>query len=162
MTKWYTVITEGNPNEGLTLEETESPDPRHPRFIYLKDAIGDIWAYYTNEVELAAAPDEDYVEETPILPTDAKLRKMIPIYSGLIKYFPDAFAAVAQHSYHGGLQHGQTPETLHWDRTKSTDHLDALMRHVLEKDWEAVAWRALAHLQTEIEEKKEKDVAYIR
>ena len=152
MTKWYTVIKEGDENEGLTLPSYTSPSTH---YVFLTDWDDTFWTYCKDEVELAAAPDEDDVEETPILPTDAKLRKTIPIYSGLIKYFPDAFAAVAQHSYHGGLQHGQTPETLHWDRTKSTDHLDALMRHVLEEDWEAVAWRALAHLQTEIEKEKQ-------
>ena len=62
-----------------------------------------------------------------ILPTDSKERKAIPVYTGFIKYFPRAIAQVAKISYTGGLQHGQTPETLFWDRTKSKDELDALM-----------------------------------
>lgn len=94
-----------------------------------------------------------------MLPTDAKARKGVPLYSGLIRYFPDALAAVAELSRIGNEQHNPgTP--LHWDRAKSTDELDALCRHL----WEAgtvdgdgvlhdtkVAWRALANLQKAIE-----------
>jgi hypothetical protein len=84
------------------------------------------------------------------LPTDAKERKEIPVYSGVIRYFPDALAAVARLSKRGNDQHNPGAP-LHWDRTKSGDELDAMMRHVLDEDWDAVAWRALAHLQKHIE-----------
>jgi hypothetical protein len=84
------------------------------------------------------------------LPQDAKERKMIPLYSGVIKYFPDALAAVAHLSYKGNQQH-HPDKPLHWDKNKSTDELDALMRHIIDEDWDAVAWRALAHLQRELE-----------
>jgi len=84
------------------------------------------------------------------LPKDAKARKQIPLYSGLIKYFPDALAAVAKLSYEGNEQHNPGAP-LHWDRSKSGDELDALMRHLVEGDWTAVAWRALANLQKELE-----------
>jgi len=86
-----------------------------------------------------------------ILPTDCKERKAIPVYTGFIKYFPRAIAEVAKISYHGGLQHGQTPETLFWDRAKSKDELDALMRHLLDGDWAQVAWRAMANLEKQLE-----------
>ena len=86
-----------------------------------------------------------------ILPQDAAARKAIPVYSGFMCYFPKAIAEVAHHSLIGGLQHGQTPETLHWDRSKSGDELDALMRHIVEEDWVAVAWRAMANLEKQIE-----------
>jgi len=89
-----------------------------------------------------------------ILPTSAKERKAIPIYTGFINYFPDAIAAVAKISLKGGIQHGQTPETLFWDRSKSGDELDAMMRHLIDKDWEQVAWRAMANLQKQIEKQK--------
>jgi len=85
------------------------------------------------------------------LPTDAKERKAIPVYTGFINYFPKAIAAVAKVSLVGGIQHGQTAETLHWDRSKSGDELDAMMRHVLDGDWEQVAWRAMAHLEKKLE-----------
>jgi len=88
-----------------------------------------------------------------ILPVDPKERKSVPVYTGFIKYFPRAIAEVAKISYIGGLQHGQTPETLFWDRTKSKDGLDAMMRHVLDEDWAQVAWRAMANLEKKLEEK---------
>jgi hypothetical protein len=93
------------------------------------------------------------------LPTEAAARKAIPIYSGVIRYFPDALAAIAEVSRIGNEQHNPgTP--LHWDRSKSTDELDALARHLFEAgtiDFDGVrhsaklAWRALANLQKEIE-----------
>ena len=90
---------------------------------------------------------------TSLLPSDSKERKAIPIYSGFITYFPDAIIAVTKVSYEGNEQHNPgTP--LHWDRTKSTDELDAMMRHVLDGDWAAVAWRAMANLQKEIENER--------
>ena len=85
------------------------------------------------------------------LPTDAKERKAIPVYTGFINYFPKAIAAVAKISLVGGIQHGQTAETLHWDRSKSGDELDAMMRHILDGDWEQVAWRAMANLEKKLE-----------
>ena len=88
-----------------------------------------------------------------ILPVDPKERKSVPVYTGFIKYFTRAIAEVAKISYIGGLQHGQTPETLFWDRTKSKDELDAMMRHVLDEDWAQVAWRAMANLEKKLEEK---------
>lgn len=94
-----------------------------------------------------------------ILPTDAKARKAIPIFSGCIRYFPDALAAVADLSRIGNEQH-HPGKPLHWDRAKSTDELDALTRHLVDagtidtdgvRHSTKVAWRALANLQKEIE-----------
>lgn len=93
------------------------------------------------------------------LPTDAATRKGIPIYSGFIKYFPRAMATVAELSRVGNDQHN--PGTsLHWDRSKSGDELDALTRHLLEAgtvDTDGIrhsaklAWRAMANLEKELE-----------
>ena len=90
------------------------------------------------------------------LPTDGQERKTYPMYTGLMKYFPDALAAVAHLSWKGNQQH-HPDKPLHWDRSKSTDELDALMRHILDEDWDAVAWRALAHLQKELERANTED-----
>lgn len=99
------------------------------------------------------------------LPTDAKARKAIPIYSGFIKYFPDAIAAVAELSRIGNDQHSPG-QPLHWDRSKSGDELDAQMRHILDEaggtpeDTDGVmhlvknAWRAMAAAQKALEAKK--------
>jgi len=90
---------------------------------------------------------------------DPKDRKATPVFSGVLKYFPDALREVARCSQAGNDQHH--PDTpLHWDRAKSTDELDALTRHLLEagtldtdgiRHSTKVAWRSLANLQKEIE-----------
>jgi len=96
------------------------------------------------------------------LPSDAQERKAIPVYTGFIKYFPDAIVEVSKVSLKGGIQHGQTPETLHWDRSKSQDEPDALVRHLIDHSVDPmdddgilhagkVAWRALALLQKHLE-----------
>ena len=82
-------------------------------------------------------------------PTDAKERKTYPIYSGVIKYFPHAIARVSHVSYLGGQQH-HPGQPVHWDPEKSKDELDALMRHMIEGDWDKVAWRALANLERKL------------
>ena len=89
-----------------------------------------------------------------MLPTDSEERKRIPLYSGLVKYFPDALVAVAKVSYEGNEQH-HPGSPIHWDRSKSTDELDALMRHIVDEEWDKVAWRALAYLQKTLECKRE-------
>ena len=86
-------------------------------------------------------------------------RKQRPLYSGVLKYFPDALLDVAYCSWVGNEQHNPGEE-LRWDRSKSTDEADALMRHLAEagttdddgvRHSAKVAWRALALLQKEIE-----------
>ncbi len=99
------------------------------------------------------------------IPTDAAKRKALPVATGVIDYFPDALAAVAEVSRVGNEQ-PNPGKPLFWDRSKSGDESDALMRHFLERgtiDSDGlrhsgkVAWRALALLQKEIEnEEKQK------
>jgi hypothetical protein len=93
------------------------------------------------------------------LPTDSATRKNVPIARGVLDYFPDAIAAVAELSRIGNEQHNPG-EPLHWAREKSTDHADCIVRHLIEcgtLDSDGVrhsaktAWRALALLQIEIE-----------
>lgn len=94
------------------------------------------------------------------LPEDAAARKALPIATGFVDYFPDAIAAVAELSRIGNDQHNPG-KPLHWDRSKSGDESDALMRHFLQRgtiDTDGVrhsakvAWRAMAMLQKEIED----------
>lgn len=89
----------------------------------------------------------------------AQQRKERPLYSGLLKYFPNALLEVANCSYVGNQQH-HPDKPLHWDKSKSTDEADALMRHLLQsgtldtdgvRHTAKVAWRALALLEREIE-----------
>ena len=93
------------------------------------------------------------------LPDEASARKQYPIATGVLDYFPDALAAIAQVSAAGNEQH-HPGEPLHWDRSKSTDEADALIRHFLQRGTRdtdglrhtaKMAWRALALLQKEIE-----------
>jgi hypothetical protein len=63
---------------------------------------------------------------------DAKERKDTPVYSGVLKYFPNALAEVARVSKAGNDQHNPG-KALHWDRSKSKDELDALTRHLLDR-----------------------------
>lgn len=89
-------------------------------------------------------------------------RKKRPIFSGLLKYFPDALEEIAFVSFIGNEQHNPgTP--LHWDRKKSMDQMDAGLRHDkdyasgIEFDTDGVrhlaksCWRHLAQLQLDIE-----------
>jgi len=89
-------------------------------------------------------------------------RKNFPIYSGVIKYFPKAIAYIALVSKLGNDQHNPG-KPLFWDRSKSQDELDALMRHLtqvgtLDDDGiyhdAKVAWRALANLEKLLENHK--------
>ena len=87
----------------------------------------------------------------------AKERKAMPVFSGVLKYFPNALKEVSKCSQAGNDQHHpNTP--LHWDMEKSKDELDALTRHLidhsinpLDEDGQLhlakVAWRALAALE---------------
>ena len=58
-----------------------------------------------------------------MLPTDYKARKDLPIFDGVLMYFPDAIAAVAAVSAAGNAQHNPG-EKLHWAREKSTDQMN--------------------------------------
>lgn len=93
------------------------------------------------------------------LPDDADARNAIPMADGLLYYFPNALAAVAQVSKAGNDQHNPG-QPLHWSRGKSTDHENKIVRHLVDagkKDGKGIrhtaylAWRALALLQEEIE-----------
>ena len=85
-----------------------------------------------------------------LLPEDAAERKRIPLCSGVLDYFPSALAEVAKRSFFGNEQHNPG-EPLHWSRGKSADHLDAAVRHIMERDLAGAAWRILAALQLECE-----------
>jgi hypothetical protein len=81
------------------------------------------------------------------------------MFDGLIAYFPNALAEVAQVSKIGNDQHNPG-QPMHWARGKSTDHGNKIARHLVDigkKDARGVrhsarlAWRALANLQEELE-----------
>lgn len=93
------------------------------------------------------------------LPVVGKERKIYPVASGVLDYFPDALVAISNVSYQGNEQHNPG-QPLHWDRSKSTDEDDTIIRHFLQRgtiDTDGIrhsakmCWRALALLQKEIE-----------
>lgn len=97
------------------------------------------------------------------LPDDGAARKRVPIATGFMDYFPDAIAEIAHVSFVGNEQHNPgTP--LHWDREKSGDEADAMMRHFIQRGTvdpkngllhsAQMTWRAMALLQKECEARK--------
>tara|TARA_R110002110_G_scaffold192609_1_gene400805 strand:- start:569 stop:946 length:378 start_codon:yes stop_codon:yes gene_type:complete len=88
-------------------------------------------------------------------------RKDTPIFSGVLKYFPDALKEVAKCSFIGQQQHNPN-KPLAWDRSKSGNEYDSLTRHLIDSSNEdydidgtlhkaKIAWRALAGLQKHLE-----------
>lgn len=91
-------------------------------------------------------------------------RKSKPLFSGVMMYFPDALLAISEHSKRGNAKHNPG-EPMRWAKEKSTDQADCIARHLIDigPNWDAVdselgslhatalAWRALALLQTVLE-----------
>jgi len=90
-------------------------------------------------------------------PTKSELRKATPVFSGVLKYFPNSLKEVSKCSKAGNDQHHPN-KPLHWDMNKSKDEYDALTRHLIDHTINPidddgvlhltkVAWRALAGLE---------------
>lgn len=100
----------------------------------------------------------DPPERKRLIEGDSAMRKSFPMATGLLDYFPDALAAVAEVSYQGNQKHNPG-EPMHHARGKSMDHPDCIARHLTERGGfdggirhsAALAWRALALLQEELE-----------
>ena len=121
----------------------------------------------SEKIDRAMPMPDHYPPETRAelggVPTEAKARKAVPVGTGVVDYFPLALVEIARVSFQGNQQHN--PGThLHWDRAKSTDEADALMRHFIDRGTFDVdglrhsakmAWRALALLQKELEAEAE-------
>lgn len=65
------------------------------------------------------------------LPTDSKVRKNYPLYSGLFGYFPAALAGVARHSAINNEKHNPG-QPMHWSMDKSDDHAECVARHLVD------------------------------
>jgi hypothetical protein len=100
-----------------------------------------------------------------MLPTDDKARKALPVFTGVVMYFPDALAAVAEVSRIGNEQHSPG-QPLHWARGKSMDQGNTALRHMMDhgrgvrydadgaRHLAKAAWRVLAALQLDIEQEQ--------
>lgn len=116
--------------------------------------------YHIFAAEDAAVPQAD--GDGGALPSAAAERKKFPVAIGVLDYFPRTMVALAEVSRKGSEQH-HPGEPLHWDRSKSTDHADCLIRHFLDRgkiDTDdvrhsvKVAWRALALAELELEQEE--------
>jgi hypothetical protein len=136
---------------------SEDPKKKHNKYYW------DTKRNYPYQSDITLSVPEGLKFNTPYTLNEIKekmtTRKDYPVYTGVLKYFPDALMEVAKVSRIGNEQH-HAGEPLHWDKSKSTDHLDALARHLLESDkidndgashLAKVAWRALAALQEKLE-----------
>lgn len=99
------------------------------------------------------------------LPSDYKERKGIPIATGVLDYFPLTMAEIAKASMAGNKQH-LDGKPLQWDRSKSSDDADAMIRHYIDRyeiDSDGVsevgkmAWRACAVAEKILEELKRRN-----
>ena len=121
---------------------------------------------YTYMYGGGALSDEDILEDLDVVEpvevtSKAQQRKSMPVYSGVLKYFPDALKEVSRASKIGNDQH-HPDKPLHWDKSVSFDNEDALVRHLIDHSKNPVdddgilhltkvAWRALASLQIYLE-----------
>lgn len=101
------------------------------------------------------------------LPIDSSERKNYPLFRGCLRYFPAALAGIARISKLGNDKHNPGEE-LHHARTKSADHGDCILRHLIDAqdllealrrgdsnvapldaltEIDQMAWRALAFAQ---------------
>ena len=140
----------------------ESSTERHNKYYYEEGRNG--WTPSKNCTNKTAMihernPDTGEIRSRKCKTLEAKERKDTPVFSGVLKYFPDAIKEISRVSLAGNNQH-HPGKPLHWDRNKSTDELDALSRHLIDagkldtdgiRHSAKVAWRALANLQKELE-----------
>jgi hypothetical protein len=115
---------------------------------------------------------QEYYQSLMSLPVDSAERKNVPLFSGVLRYFPAALAGVARISKKGNDKHNPG-QPLHHARGKSTDHADCIVRHLVDlsdmlagqsrpgtqatdrmllEEVSALAWRALA-LSQELHER---------
>ena len=132
-------------------------DPRG----YTVDEVRDLDEYYDRVVLGGNVTVRTRIEGDKE-PTKAEDRKATPVYSGVLKYFPNALKEVSKCSLAGQKQHNHGNE-LYWDKSKSTDNEDALVRHLIDHSSNPldddgvlhlakVAWRALASLEIYLED----------
>ena len=144
-----------NGNEGLHYDDmTEDQQWQYVEGLEVTDDCDNpVIIHYDLDGEIT----EIEVNNAEVVADKAQERKNIPVYSGFVKYFPNAMKEVAVCSRIANEQH-HAGKPLHWDMDKSTDELDAMMRHLIDHTSEPidddgirhmtkVAWRAMAMLE---------------
>lgn len=85
-------------------------------------------------------------------------KKMRRVFTGMLKYFPNACLEVGYVSFIANEQHNPG-EPMHWDKSKSIGEGDEIVRHLMaEETFDTdgarhrgkAAWRALELLEREI------------
>ena len=118
------------------------------------------WQYVEHEYELNERMSREKLKDIEVQSEDvseAQKRKDTPVFSGVLKYFPNALKEISKCSKAGNDQH-HPDKPLHWDMAKSKDEYDALTRHLIDHTIDPmdtdgilhltkVAWRGLAGLE---------------
>lgn len=171
---YATRITETNPGAiGPVVVGAPSARPA-PRTIYIMDEAHPT-GYPRGDGKGGTLPpgvvvhglkDSGARTTTPVpvfMSEDSATRKLMPVASGVLGYFPDALLLVSFVSRAGNDKHNPG-QPLHWAKEKSTDEPDCEVRHMLDylrglpadpgleplghlAHLASKAWRALAHLQ---------------
>ena len=127
-----------------------------PRFQSQVDSIA-----YQSQVDSSA-----YQSGTSPLPTDAKERKDLPLWTYMFNYFPLAWLAEVRVAVAGDKQHKNEGKTIQWAREKSADQLNTAYRHLFdygmgnkydadgEPHLAKAIWRLKAQLQLDEEARK--------
>ncbi len=124
------------------------------------------WQYVEHEYELNERMLREKLKDIDVRSEDvseAQKRKDTPVFSGVLKYFPNALKEISKCSKAGNDQH-HPDKPLHWDMDKSKDEYDALTRHLIDHTIDPVdtdgilhltkvAWRALAGLERHLTNK---------
>ena len=124
------------------------------------------WQYVEHEYELNERMSREKLKDIEVQSEDvseAQKRKDTPVFSGVLKYFPNALKEISKCSKAGNDQH-HPDKPLHWDMDKSKDEYDALTRHLIDHTIDPVdtdgilhltkvAWRALAGLERHLTNK---------
>lgn len=120
--------------------------------------------YHEDEIPLNPLNQKAFLNHRPTKTNNP--RKSMPIFTGVLKYFPNALLEVSKVSLAGNKQH-KNGEELKWDKSKSPDEADALVRHLLQageidddgiRHTSKVAWRALALLERELERENKRNI----
>ncbi len=193
LTRDATPYNEDDPDDGFAFVYTDGPGPDFLTYARvgpppatfaeeIKQRAGMVWSDDTQvdpavaAIDAAEAAYAAQFEPRPAFPiidddapppvfmsTDSAVRKMMPVASGCMNYFPDALMLVSWVSRVGNDKHNPG-QPLHWAKDKSADEPDAEARHMLDifrglppdpgleplgalGHYASKAWRALADLQ---------------
>ncbi len=104
-------------------------------------------------------------KQLSLFPGSDSDRKALPVWSGVVMYFPRALREIARVSQVGNDQHNPG-QPLHWAKEKSTDQVNTAMRHAMDPGvgnhratdgpyhQAKACWRQLAELELFLEQQE--------